>query len=182
LIKNQVFAGLGLIIMAAILFFLVVPFVYLDSLQILRNQGVKGSFIDFQPGATRLVNFNTSQQILVFAYNTSGGGISTQLSQGSANISPVSAEMNNHTVIYGYQLSTPNSNNYTMVFYNNDTTALNIDYYLAPTRINNVALLSLISYATIGLFVAGVAVVIMGAARKPRNKAGETGKIKSGQI
>lgn len=174
------FAGLGLMIMAAILFFLVVPFVYLDSLQILRDQGVKGSFSNFQPGTTRLVNFNTSEQILVFAYNTSGSGVSTQLSQGSLNISPVSTEISNHTVIYGYQLSISKPGNFTMAFYNNDTTSLNIDYYLAPTRINNVALLSTVSYATIGLFVGGIAVVVIGAVRKPRDKAGKTGRIESG--
>jgi len=115
---------------------------------------------------TLYVNMSSSEVLLV-SYNITGGSfINLEFVQGNSTIKPSSLETRNTTAYYGFIALTSSPSQ--IVFENNHTSNVSVNTVYVVETLANPLGLSLLSYGTLGLFVAGIVVIVYGVIKKPK--------------
>lgn len=160
--------GISLVLASILIGLVVFPLVTFNPSVGFRtvNQDTRSFSILALSNHSLYVNISANEVLLV-SYNTTGGSfINLEFRQGNSTIKPTSLETRNSTAYYGFIALTSGPSE--VVFENNQTANISVNaVYVVETLANPLAL-SLLSYGTLGLFVAGIVIIVYGAIKKPR--------------
>jgi hypothetical protein len=164
--------------MATLMFFLILPIVTGYATHVYVSSGAQGS-LTLQPGEAQNVTYTSPYEYLLLGYNETPQALQTTIFVGNGTIRPGYTSAGNETYEISFDLGKPGPVSLTAEFENNGTVPVTTDYILAPATINLPAI-GAVFYASIGLFVAGVIVVVWGALRKQSLPSEESGAQSNG--
>lgn len=168
MIKNQVYAGIGLALLGLMLFVILSPVLYYESPIGIHLEGSSQGSLRLDPNQTMSVSVNATSPYLVVGYNYTVGPVEVELKNQSASIQPFHVGQQGHGVYLDYWFSKTAGANLTLTFHNNATQTQTIQYLVVGLRFGNLPLYTVISYVELAMFVAGIAVALVGAFRKPK--------------
>ncbi|PSN98546.1 hypothetical protein B9Q07_09410 [Candidatus Marsarchaeota G2 archaeon ECH_B_3] len=171
MIKNQVYAGIGLALMGIMLFILVSPILYYESPIGIHLESRLQGVMEMGINQSKMVDLNVSYPYVVVGYNYTVGPLEVQFANSSMVVSPISVEQSNRTIYLDYQLKGNYHNVYTLSFYNNASQTQTINYEVVQLRFGNLVVFTLLNYVEIVMFIGGIIVAAVGAFRKPKDNS-----------